>query len=286
VTDSGTLAVNNVSVAIDFLAVALSNLTSSELADEVTLAVNNVALTVDLEALARVVFLLLLFRLVSLCLTDGVTVGVNDITVLVDIVVLERGSITLDEFTADLTVGTKNGTVLLDLAGQERGEWTFLLTTTLGLREELCTTNDVSTVIPDLSVPVTDLANESSWVTLNDDTVDGAVLVDELAGLVDTLTCELRAVNLLLGLRVGLFPALSVAEDVTHAVNDITLWVDLLAGQLLGLTVSDLTDLLAVRDNVTVLLDNGIRVILKWTRLLDAALVRWDWLSVTDDNTC
>jgi len=111
------------------------------------------------------------------------------------------------------------------------------------------------------------------------------VLVDELAGLVDTLSCELRTVDLLLGLRVGLFPALGVAEDVAHAVDDVTLGVDLLAGQFLGLTVSDLTDLLAVRDNVTVLLNNGIRVVLEWTWLLDAALVRRNWLSVTDDNT-
>lgn len=170
--DCGTLAVDNVSVVVNLLAVTLSNLTSSELADDVAVLVDNKTLAVDLEARARVCLFALLLGLPSLRLADSVAVTVDNITVLVDLMALKSSSITLDELTADLSIGANDGAVLLDLARLEGSKRTFLLTATFGLRQQLCTTDNVSTVVPDLTLSVTDLANESSWVTLDNDTVD------------------------------------------------------------------------------------------------------------------
>lgn len=286
VTDSGALVVDNIAVFINLLAVTLCDVASSELADEVSVLVNDITFLVDLEAGARVTLLLLLLWLVADGVANGVTIGVDDITVLVDLVAFKSSTITVVELTANLAISTGNSAILLDAARQEASKRSLLLTTTLSLRKKLSTTNNVATVVPDLTHPVTDLANKSSWVTLDDDTIDGAVLVDEFTSLVHNLTSECRTVDFFLGLRVCLFPALSVAENVTHTVNDITIGVDLLASELLGITVGDLTNLLAARDNVAVLLDDGVGEVLEWSRLLDPALVGRNGLGLTNNVTC
>jgi hypothetical protein len=280
VSNSGTLVVNNVAVLVNLLAVALSDLTSSELTNDVSVLINDETFAVDLEAGARVSALFLLLRLPSLRLADGVTVAVNNITILVDVAVLECCAITFDELTADLAVRADDSAVLLDLAGEESSERTLLLTSTLSLGKELSTTDNVATIVPDLTLTIGDLAYKGSWVSFNDNTVKGAVLIDKLACLVDTLASKLRTVNLLLRLFFRLLPAFSVTEDVTHAVDNVTFWVDLLASKLLGLAVSDLTNLLTARNNVSVLLDDSVGVVLEWTRLLNAALVGRYWLGL------
>jgi len=122
-----------------------------------------------------------------------------------------------------------------------------------------------------------------SWVALDYSTEDGAVLVDKLASFVDLLTGKCGTVDFDFSFWVCFFPSFGVTENIAHAVDNVTIGIDLLASELLGITISDLTNLLTRRNNVTVLLNDSVGEVFEWTRLFNAALIRWNRLCLTDD---
>lgn len=118
-------------------------------------------------------------------------------------------------------------------------------------------------------------------------TEDVAVRVDDVAGLVNTLASKDGLVDLGLGFGLGLrlgLPTLSVAELVALLVEDVTVLVDLLALELLGITLNQAANDVTVAGDLAVGLHRGIGEVLEGGGLLElAAVLLRDQLGLADD---
>jgi len=76
VADTSTLAVDNITIVINFLSGTLCDLSVGELRNDISVLINDIALTVNLSASSWVAGDLFLLFLPSLCLTEAVSVTV------------------------------------------------------------------------------------------------------------------------------------------------------------------------------------------------------------------
>ncbi|TFB00267.1 hypothetical protein CCMA1212_007620 [Trichoderma ghanense] len=133
----------------------------------------------------------------SLGLTNDVSAAVQDVAVFVDVAALETLRVALND-DADLLPVVHDTTVCLDSSiGEVLKGGKLLFVTTVRVRQRLGLAKDVSGVVPDLSLVVCSLTEELLGVAFDQAADDVAVLVDEVPGLVDLASLELRKVNLL-----------------------------------------------------------------------------------------
>ncbi|GKT65706.1 hypothetical protein ColTof4_03527 [Colletotrichum tofieldiae] len=251
VSDNASLGVNDVVVLVDDLASARLNLARGQFPDDIAIFVDNFTAAVDLATLHRTLLpLRSSLGLPTLGLTKKVAVAVKDVTVL-------RLGVTLDKAAYDVSRGSNNGTVLGDSTARKLCEWTLLGAFAIALRNELSAADDVAGFAADVTLLVTHASNQLLNITLDNATVDGAVLVDNIAGLVDTLAGEGRVVNddrrLGFGLRLRLrLPTLGSADGITTLVENVTLVINLFALKLLRVTFDDASNDFAVKEDMTV----------------------------------
>ncbi|CEI65511.1 unnamed protein product [Fusarium venenatum] len=274
VTNDAALLVKDIAVLINLLALAVEDLTAGELANDVTVSVNNVALTVHLAASKRVVCLLLLRLLPALGFANNIAIGVDNLAVIINRASDESLSISNNKSANSLASLVDNLTILGDGTVLELGERTILLATALALRDKLSLADDVSRLTSDVSIAVRHASDKLLDITLNDTTV---------SGLVDTLASKSRVVDRLLLLSLGSFPALGLTDGVTAAVENVTILIDLAALELLGVTLNNLANLLALVHDTSIRLDGGTREVLEGSRGLLFAFGGRDRLTLADD---
>ncbi|TLD24795.1 hypothetical protein PspLS_05847, partial [Pyricularia sp. CBS 133598] len=284
------LAVNDVSIIINLLARADAEVAAGELANEVAVCVDDVTLLVDTAARKRVLLLLDLRLLVALGVAKDVSVLVAHITVLVDAATGQCLPIALGQATDNITARGDDHTILADSKALELGEGALFGTLTLALGHDLSTADNVTALAEDVALLVAHAADHALGVALDDAAKDGAAAVDDVTGLVDTLTSQDGTVYL--GFRLGLWlrlrlPALSLANNVSAAVKDVTVGVNLHAAELLDVALDDLADLLFVEDDHALGVDGSVGEGLEWTGLFGHGLklVLRDGLGTTNDLT-
>jgi hypothetical protein len=249
--DLVAVVVNNVTIIIDLEADTVAEVTSSESAHDIAVLITNFTLLVDTASRHGVDGSLLLFGLPSLGLTEEVTVLVLDLTIFVDLVSDKLLDIAFGDAANDATIGSDNVSLLVDGDTLETSEGTLGLG--VGTLGELGLTNDISSVVPDLTLAVNLLANHGRRVTLGDTANDGTGRVDDIATLVDSAASQ--GGEVLSGLLLFL-PRLSVSLGVTVLVGDITILVDGKAYETLDVTLGNDTDAVALGVlNVALLVD-------------------------------
>ncbi|QBZ54180.1 hypothetical protein PoMZ_09874 [Pyricularia oryzae] len=289
-TNGGALTVDNVSIVIDLLARADAEVAAGELAHEVAVCVDDITLLVDATARKRVLLLLDLRLLVAFSVAKDVSVLVAHIAVLVNAATGQGLAIALSQATNNITAGGDDHSILADSKALELSKGALLGTLTLALSHNLGAADNVAALAEDVTLLVTHAADHALGVALNDATEDGATAVDDVAGLVDTLTSQDGTVNLGfgLGLWLGLgLPALCLTDNVSAAVKDVAVGVDLHAAELLDVALDDLADLLLVEDDHTLGVDGGVGEGLERAGLLGHGLklVLGDRLGPTNDLT-
>lgn len=161
-SDLIAVIVNDIAIIVNLKTSAMTKITSSKTTNNIAVLVAHLTLLVDTHARHGVDAALLLLRLPSLSLTDDVAVLVVDVAILVDVVAGELLDVALDYATDDGAVCSLNGTIFGDSVIVKAGEWS------LGSRGcsvyELSLADDVTSIVPDLSLPVDLLADEGSWV--------------------------------------------------------------------------------------------------------------------------
>ncbi|KAL3299839.1 LEA domain-containing protein [Colletotrichum asianum] len=277
VSDSAALGIDDITVAVNLLAGADGQLTSRQLADDVTILVNDLTLAVDLAAFHGADLLLnlrLRLRFPSLGLAKKVAVAVENVAILIDGTAKENLGVAFDQATNNVSSRSNNVTLLVDGAARKLGERTLLEALALTLGHKLSPADNVARLAADVSVLVAHATDETLDIALDDAAEDGAVSVDDIASLVDALASKDRLVdNDLLfrfRLRLGLgLPTLSLTNGVAAAVEDITFVINLLALQLLRVTLNQATDDLAIEVDIAVRLDNSAGEVFEWGGLAE-----------------
>jgi hypothetical protein len=280
-SDLVAVVVNNVAIVVNLETSAVTKVTSSEAAHNVTVLIADLTLLVDTHARHGVDAALLLFWLPSLGLTDDVTVLVVDVAILVDLVAGKLLDITFNNTTNDVAIFSLNGAVLSDLVVIEASEWTLWGgVDTLG---ELGTSDDITLVVPDLALAVDLLADHSGWVSLSNTSKNLAAGVDNVASLVHSAASKAAEVGLLFLLFL---PRLGMALDVTVLVNDVSVFVDGVANELLLVAFGDLADTVAIVVFDESVLDNTESLVAsERSLLLLNTLVLWDKLTAANNLT-
>lgn len=277
--DLVAIVVNDVAVVVNLEANAVAEVTRSESAHDIAVLVTDFTFLVDATAGHWVDPTLLLLRLPPLGLADGVAVLVLDLTVLIDRMADKLLRVALDDTTDDGAIGHNNHAILDNSEIVEAGEGSLWLV--VGALDLLCTTNDVSGVVPDLALAVDLLANHDRWVTLSDATDDGTRAVNYVALLVDGTASEDAEVLCSLFLFL---PWLGVALGVAELVDNVTILVDGVANKLLGVTFSDDTDNVALGVfDLALFVDTETLETSKRSFGLGNTLVLWQDLAATDD---
>ncbi|TLD10436.1 hypothetical protein PgNI_05932 [Pyricularia grisea] len=275
VTNCSALAVDDVSIVINLLARADAEVTAGELANEVSVCIDDVTFLVDTTARQRVLLLLDLGLLVAFSVAKNVSVLVAHITILVDAATGQGLAITLCQATDNIAARGDDHTILADGEALKLGEGALLGTLTFALSHNLGAADNVTALAEDVALLVAHATDHALGITLYDAAEDGAAAIDNVAGLVDTLASKDGTVNLgfrlSLGLRLGL-PAFSLADNVSAAVKDVTIGVNLHAAELLDVALDDLADLLFVEDNHTLGVDSSVGESLERARLLGHGL--------------
>ena len=278
-SDLVAIVVDNVAVVINLKTSAVTKVTSSETTDDVAVLVAHLTLLVDVQTSHGVDAALLLLGLPALGLSNDVTVLVVDIAILIDLVADKLLDITLGDASNDGTVGSLNSAILGDSGAVEASERSLR---SGGLTvDKLGFADNIAFVVPDLALAVNLLASQSGWVTLGDATENGAAGVDNIAGLVDGAASKSAEVDLLL---LFLRPWLGMALDITVLVDDVTVFVDSVADETLGVAFGDLTNTVAVVVFDESILDHAETLVAgEWTLLLGDALVLRNELAATDN---
>jgi hypothetical protein len=249
--DLVAVVINNVAVVVNLEADAVAEVTSSESAHDIAVLVANFTLLVDTAARHGVDLSLLLFRLPSLGLTDKVTVLVLNFTVLVDLVSDKLLDIAFDDAANDATIGGNNVSLLVDGDAVETSERSLRLG--VGTLGEFGLANDISGIVPDLTLAINLLADHSRRVTFGDTTNDSTGRVDDVASLVDSAASKSREV---LGGLLLFLPRLSMTLGVSVLVGNVTILVDGKAYETLDVTFGNDTDAVALGVlNVALLVD-------------------------------
>ena len=250
-TDLVTVIVDNVAIVVNLEADAVAEVTSSESAHDIAVLVTDFTLLVDTATRHGVDLSLLLFGLPSLGLADEVTVLVLDFTIFVDLVGDKLLDVAFDDAANDATIGSNNVSLLVDSDAVESSERSLSLG--VGALGELGLANDISGIVPDLTLAVNLLADHGGRVTFGDATDDSTRRVDNVTGLVDSAASKGGKV---LGGLLLFLPRLSVALGVSVLVGDVTILVDLEACETLDVAFGNDTDAVALGVlNVALLVD-------------------------------
>ena len=196
-SDLVAIVVNDIAAVVNLAASTVAKFTGSETTHDVSFLITDLTLLVDPTARHGVDSVLLLLWLPALALSDDVSVLVKNITRLVNVVGHKLLNITLSDTTDNIAGRSDNVALLVDLGTVETSERSLgrsVLTV-----DELGTSNDVSRVVPDLTLAVGLLANHACNLAVNDTTNDGAVGIDDVTSLVDSAAGQGGEV-LLLGL--------------------------------------------------------------------------------------
>jgi hypothetical protein len=232
-SDLVTVVVNNVAVVVNLEARAVTKVAGGKAAENVAVLITHLALFVDTHAGHGVDAALLLLGLPALSLADDIAVLVVDVTILVDLVAGELLDVTFNDTSNDLVTFSLDGTVLDDLVVLETGKGTLRATVnTLGelstsddvafvvpdlsLTINLLadhgrwialsnTAKDLAAGVDNVASFVDSAAGKSAEVNLRlfldlrllvwlSMALDVAVLVDDVAILVDLVTDELLLV--------------------------------------------------------------------------------------------
>jgi hypothetical protein len=249
--DLVTVVVNNVAVVINLEADTVAEVTSSESTHDIAVLITNLTLLVDTAARHGVDSSLLLFRLPSLGLANEITILILDLTILIDLVSNKLLDIAFGDAADDATVGSDDVSLLVDGDTLETSEGTLSLG--IGALGELGLADDISSVIPDLTLAVNLLANHGRRVTFGDTTHDGTGRVDDVTTLVDGAASQRGEV---LGGLLLFLPRLSVSLGVSVFVGDVTILVNGETYETLDVTLGDNTDAIALGVlNVALLVD-------------------------------
>lgn len=243
VADGVALTIHDITIVVNFLAAADVRITAGQLGDGVTVLVDDISLVVDVKTRQRALFFLGLgLGLPALGVAQHVSIAVDHITVGVDAAAGQDLGVARDEAADNITAGRHNGTVLGDAEALKLREGALLRTLALALGDELDVPNDIAGLAENLAVLVAHAADAVLQVTLDETPIDDTTAVDGVASLVDSLPGERRHVNRLLGSLFFLFVTLSLTDDVSVGVEDVTVSVNSLALQGLEVAIDDLTD--------------------------------------------
>ncbi|CAH0047742.1 unnamed protein product [Clonostachys solani] len=220
---------NGVALGVDNIAIVIA---TDKFANDVAILVDNVAFAVHSSTSERIFLLLNLGLLPPFGLSKDVAVFVHDIA------------------TRELCKGAVLGS--------------FALT----LRNNLSLADNVARLAAHITFLVAHAANKSGNISFDDAAIDDARRINDVASLVDTLSSQTRAVNYLLSFSFWLIPSLSLTNDIAVSVKDVSILVDLATLEAFGVALNDDADLDAVRGHTTVCLDDGIREILEWCKIL------------------
>ena len=283
----------DLAVVIDLTTVELLRVTLNKTGNRDTFVADDVALLVDGLALEggqifRLRSLLLgsVFLLIALGMSNNRALLVEDIAVLVDSTADELLGVALNHVSNAVVVLVLDEAALDNGKALETSERRLIVTLLLG--NGLSTANDVALAVPELALGIAGDTRLGKLlrVTFGELADDVAVAVDHLASLVDLETVKdgqrwevvlssilsvfssilsilggvlsvfssvFSSVNLLLN---HLGDGLDLSEDVAILVNDLTLLVDFLAGALLNVALSKLTDGLTLFvEDLTLLVD-------------------------------
>ncbi|GJD01048.1 hypothetical protein ColKHC_09873 [Colletotrichum higginsianum] len=263
VANNASLRVDDIVVLIDDFASACLDLARGELANDIAISVDDFTTAVDLSPFHGTLLPLGCgFGLPALGLAEKVAVSVKDVTILIDGASKECLRITLNKTTDNVTGRSNNGAVLGDSATRKLRERSFLGTFAVALGDELSAADDVARFAANIALLVAHAANQLLNISLDNAAIDGAVLVDNVASLVDTLAGKSRVVdnNRCLGFRLRLrlgLPTFSFADGVATLVENVTLVVDLFALELLRVSLDDTPDNVSVVEDMAVGFDSG-----------------------------
>ncbi|KAK1241077.1 hypothetical protein MKX08_001051 [Trichoderma sp. CBMAI-0020] len=284
VSDGIALVVDHIAVFINLLAGAGGNVAADELGDEVSFFVQDVALAVDLAACVG--GLLPLFGLglfPALSLAQDVSVAVDNVSVLVDLAAKQLLGVALGESSDDIARRRDNCAILCDGAARELGKGALFHALAFALANKLGLANDVARLAQDVAVLVTHAAHERLDIALDDSAVDGAGSVDDITSLINPLASQRRHVDLSLGLGLGLVPSLGLANHIASSVEDVTIFVDLGALEMLRVAVHDDAHLLSLKHDSAISLHDGVGEVLKGGKLLFVATLRVvQWTAFAD----
>ncbi|KAH9815670.1 hypothetical protein Tdes44962_MAKER00916 [Teratosphaeria destructans] len=271
--------VDDIAGVVDLLANAVAEITIGQLTHQVTILVTHFALLVDTLARHRVDTAFLLLRLPALSLADLVAVLVQNVSVLIDSVTHQLLDVTFDDTTNNVTRLRGNSAVLLDLQTFEAAERTFLKGVLT--KSQLAATNDVTRIVPDLSLAIDLLTDQGGHVALDDFADNLAVAVDCPSRLVDLGTSQRGQVHLLL---LFLLIRLSMALDITVLVDDVSIFVHSKTNQTLGIAFDKLANDIAVLVlDPSVFDDAQALETSEWSLALVHTLVLGNHLAMSDD---
>ncbi|GFF38594.1 hypothetical protein IFM46972_05599 [Aspergillus udagawae] len=230
VLEQGTLAqlvsiiVDNIAVVVDHLPDEGWQIARCQFTNEVTVSVADLALFVDLSAGHGVDITLLLFWLPAFSLSDGVTILVEDVSIFVDLTTKESFGIAFNDTTDD-AAASHDDTVFANFR----------------IVEPLCSADDFSIITPDLTLAVHLSASKALTISGNDTSEDIALRVDDVASLVDRLSLQNRQIRLLF-LFLFRLVRVCVSFDVAELVDDISVFIDGAAAELLGIALGHFAD--------------------------------------------
>lgn len=230
--DLVAVVVDHIAIVIDFESSTVTEITSCEAADDIAVGIAHLTLLVDTQARHGVDAALLLLWLPALGLADDIAVLVVDVAVFIDLVAEQLLDIAFNDAADDGAVRSNDSAVLDHRDALEASEGAFR--SGLLAVDKLSTSDDVTFIVPDLALAVDLLADHGGWIALCDAAENSAAGIDDVAGLVDSAASKGAEVDLLL---LFLRPGFSMALDVAVLVDNITVFVDSVADETLGITL-------------------------------------------------
>jgi len=224
------------------------------LVDDVALLVEHLVLK---DAVVHFFFLLFLF-LPGVGVTLDVAVLVDNVAVLIDSETNQALGVALDDLTNDVLVLVGDLATLDDTKAFEAGEGTLRFGLALLLGNELDAANDLTLVVPELALVVELPAGNLLGLALDQAGDGSSLLADDDTSLVDLLALQEGQVDrllLLLGL-LFLLVAVGVTDDRALLVDDVSVFVNRATEKLLGVTLSDNTNNVAVLVSDVAVLDD------------------------------
>jgi hypothetical protein len=222
----------------------LLHITFGNLSDNVVLGINNETFLVDTKTLVAGERSLssghtLVLR-EDLAVPDDLSGVVVDVTVLVTKTASKLLDVAINELTNRQTLVVNNKAVLVELLAIEQGvvDGTFLFL----LGERFGVALDVAVSVHDIAVLIDRKTDQALGIALSDLTNDVLVLVSDLAVSDNAETLETSEGTVRLGLALILGDQLDAANDLASIVPDLTLVINLLASEFLGLALNEASD--------------------------------------------
>ncbi|TKW49633.1 hypothetical protein CTA1_6122 [Colletotrichum tanaceti] len=200
----------------------------------------------------------------TLSFANGIAALVENVTLVVNLFALELLRITLDDTSDnvsvvdDMAVGF-DGSTREVFEGSGFGEFF-----TLSLGDGLGLSNDLTCIIPNLAALVSLTADKMLQDPGNDATNSLALVVDEVASLVDLGALQDGEVDCVLEKLVGnLGLELGLADDAATLVDNIALSINSHANEVCRITFSNAADRGIIEDDLALIVNFGTGELLK-----------------------